>query len=169
MMNLRCSQKLLRRMRLPDDLDATESTTALGDWYGTILCTRPSQIVLCMSERSRLCVPLYARDIDTVPRRLRKELRELLLHFDISQDVIDQELWEMESLCFASTRGPSESRSILGSLNDFTQITKVHMELEDQILSDLAEYLSKVPCGPLYGRFPRDVTCELLNARFSAH
>jgi hypothetical protein len=165
MMNLRCTQKLLRRLNLPEDMEAGETTTALGDWYATILFTRPAHIVLCMSERSRLCVPLFARDIDRFPVRFRQELRQLLRELSVSQEAVDREVKEMEPLCYAPTTGPAVSRSVLGSLNDYTNMLKVHMEHESWTLGELAVKLSKVPCGPLQGRYPRDVARELFQAR----
>jgi hypothetical protein len=37
MVVLRCTQKLLARLKRADNLAAIESTTRLGDWYGKIL------------------------------------------------------------------------------------------------------------------------------------
>ena len=42
MLVLRCTQKLLARLKQADNLPAVESTTRLGDWYGNILQTRSS-------------------------------------------------------------------------------------------------------------------------------
>ena len=64
MMTLRCTQKLLDRLSLSGNLDTPETlspTSMLGDWYATILFTRPSQLVLAVSEKSRLCLLLPAR------------------------------------------------------------------------------------------------------------
>jgi hypothetical protein len=37
MVVLRCTQKLLARLKQADNLPAVESATRLGDWYGNIL------------------------------------------------------------------------------------------------------------------------------------
>ena len=56
MVVLRCTQKLLVRLKQVGDLPPVESTTRLGDWYGNILRIGRRQHVLFISERSRLPV-----------------------------------------------------------------------------------------------------------------
>src|SRR6266540_3032168 len=56
MVVLRCTQKLLARLKQADNLPAIESTTRLGDWYGNILQIGRRQHLLFISERSRLPV-----------------------------------------------------------------------------------------------------------------
>jgi len=58
MLVLRCTQKLLVRLKEPGDLPAVESTTRLGAGYGNILRIGRRQHLLFMSERSRLPVIL---------------------------------------------------------------------------------------------------------------
>jgi hypothetical protein len=56
MVVLRCTQKLLVRLKQVGDLTPVESTTRLGDWYGNILRIGRRQHLLFISERSRLPV-----------------------------------------------------------------------------------------------------------------
>ena len=56
MVVLRCTQKLLVRLKQVGDLPPVESTTRLGDWYGNILRIGRRQHLLFISERSRLPV-----------------------------------------------------------------------------------------------------------------
>jgi hypothetical protein len=58
MVVLRCTQKLLVRLKRAGDLPAVKSTTRLGDWYGNILRIGRRQHLLFISERSRLSVVL---------------------------------------------------------------------------------------------------------------
>jgi hypothetical protein len=58
MVVLRCTQKLLVRLKQTGELPAAESTTRLGDWYGNILQLGRRQHLLFISERSRLPVVL---------------------------------------------------------------------------------------------------------------
>lgn len=53
MVVLRCTQKLLARLKQTDNLPAVESTTRLGDWYGNVLQLGRRQHLLFISERSR--------------------------------------------------------------------------------------------------------------------
>jgi hypothetical protein len=56
MVVLRCTHKLLARLKQTDTLPVVESTTRLGDWYGNILQIGRRQHLLFISERSRLPV-----------------------------------------------------------------------------------------------------------------
>src|SRR5688572_33252096 len=58
MVVLRCTQKLLVRLKQVGELPPVEATTRLGDWYGNILRIGRRQHLLFISERSRLAVVL---------------------------------------------------------------------------------------------------------------
>ncbi len=61
MLVLRCTQKLLARLKQAENLPTVESTTRLGDWYGNILQLGRRHL-LFISERSRLPVVIPVRD-----------------------------------------------------------------------------------------------------------
>ena len=62
MVVLRCTQKLLVRLKQVGDLPPVESTTRLGDWYGDVLQIGSRQHLLFISERSRLPVVIPIRE-----------------------------------------------------------------------------------------------------------
>ena len=69
MVVLRCTLKLLVRLKQAGDLPAVESTTRLGDWYGNTLRIGRHQSLIFISERSRLPVVIPIRELkrlDTV-------------------------------------------------------------------------------------------------------
>ena len=76
MVVLRCTQKLLVRLKQVGDLPPVESTTRLGDWYGNILRIGRRQHLLFISEQSRLPVVLpitqQALDDGVSGRRVRE-------------------------------------------------------------------------------------------------
>ena len=100
MLTLRCTKKL--RDRLPTSLFASASTAsltsnstdqpngtttnaltnaptnALGDWYATVLYTRPHHLILSISERSRLCVLVSAREPAFLLPRWRAAVERVL-------------------------------------------------------------------------------------------
>ena len=179
MMTLRCTGKLLERMNLPGGEDAGSSsrtdtapqsalpTTALGDWYATILFTRPAHLILAVSERARLCLLLPARELDTLTPRFRAEVQALLRRIGASEKEAEREAREMSPLAFGPTKvisqsGASVNRSVLGSMNDFTRMVKVSLQLREWTLRDLAEQMCETPCGPLGMRSPNEVARELL-------
>lgn len=200
-MTLRCTGKLLERLKLPEPKAAQSTlltnalpTTALGDWYATILFTRPSHLILAVSERSRLCLLLPARELGTLALRFPAEAAELLRRIGAPEKEVKREMEEMAPLLFASTKpltpkilipkapndtsnhapsnGPNSAsphRSVLGSMNDFTRMVKVSLQLSDQFsgctLRDLSEQMCETPCGPLKMRSPKEVACEILRER----
>ena len=56
MITLRCTKKLLDRMRVKPDMQPPPSTTKLGDWYADTLNMGRERLVLCVSELTLLPV-----------------------------------------------------------------------------------------------------------------
>ena len=164
MFTLRCTQKLAKKLRLPAPppapaaIDPPPPTTALGDWYATILHTRPRHLVLCVSDASRLAVVLPSSPLGTLVPRFRRALRPLLQEIGISEAAIAREEAQMESLVF----GPTRSRSVLGTMNDF--VYQIEYDCDLYTPEEISLRLSEVPCGPLQMRYPREVAKELLES-----
>ena len=62
MVVLRCTRRLLARLKRADNLSDDESTTRLGDWYGNVLPLGHRLYLLFISERSRLPVVIPIRE-----------------------------------------------------------------------------------------------------------
>jgi len=62
MVVLRCTQRLVARLKRPEAPANVPSTTRLGDWYGNILQVGRRQHLLSISERSRLPVVIPIRE-----------------------------------------------------------------------------------------------------------
>jgi hypothetical protein len=171
MMTLRCTQKLLHR--LPPALTEGEksipavASTALGNWYATILFTRPTHLILSVSERSRLCLLLSAHEPKTLVPRFHDAVGQLLRALAVPDRCVQQELAQMQEVHFGSTLGTAEGRSVLGSLNDFSRMVKAYYRREVWQPHDLSVHLSEVPCGPLGMDSPREVTLSLLKHAYS--
>ena len=78
MLTIRCTTKLLDRLKTRPDPPAPPSTTRLGDWYATILLLRPAHMVLLVNEPTRLAALLPARDLPTLARRIPDAICEVL-------------------------------------------------------------------------------------------
>ena len=160
MVVVRCTRKLLDRLGQRPRSDAT-STTILGDWYATILFTKPQQVILLVNAATRLPVVIPTRDGSTIPARFAGGLTDVLTTLEVPVDVIGAEVREMAEVVFTTTA----SRSVVGTMNDFAN--HVEWALEDGAggtLHALSLELANTPVGPLrYGR-PRDLACRLLIA-----
>lgn len=74
MFTLRCTKKLLDRMRaVPVAEDALSGSSGrLGDWFANVLIIRKQPIVLAVSGVTLLPVVLPAAPFKTVPERLAR-------------------------------------------------------------------------------------------------
>jgi len=181
-MTLRCTGKLLERLNLPSKLGAgtltapnsivpfsIPPTTALGDWYAHILFTQPAHLILTVSEKSRLCLILPARELSTLETRFQTKVAELLRRMGIPEAEIECEVQKMSPLAFGSTKiysetGTSVNRSVLGSINEFARIVKWSLQLGERNLGELAEDINQMSCSALDYEFPIEVARDLLRA-----
>ncbi len=115
MVVLRCTQKLLVRLKRTDISADTESTTQLGDWYGNILRIGRQQYLLFISERSRLPVVIPILEMRRLETIFPDAVCPALSAAGIAPDDIADERSRMSTIAFGKTR----NRSLLGTLNDF--------------------------------------------------
>jgi hypothetical protein len=159
---LRCTQRLLRKLRCqasPDD--EARSTTALGDWFVREYNLGRHRLLLCSSSASLLTVVIPARNLPDMGIRLAAAVRELLVALGVPLEQINREIAEMGSARIARTN----SRSVLGSMNDMAYMADAYLEgavVPDGILAAELE-MAETPCGPLGYRAPGDVALGLLH------
>jgi hypothetical protein len=111
MVVVRCTRKLLDRLAQRTLCEVT-STTTLGDWYATILFTKPRHVVLLVNAATRLSGVVPARSLSTLSSQVAEGLATVLTTLDISPEVITAELREMRDVTFTTTA----SRSVLGTM-----------------------------------------------------
>ena len=136
---LRCTQKLLKRLRAKPALAPSPSMTVLGDWYANYLTVRRRHLVLCCCDRTFLPIVLEARDLASLVPRLRASLVEVLRLLVVPEPQIDDELAIMNEAVIAKTA----SRSVLGIMNDYA----LAIEYRDEAASlhDFSLFLSHTP------------------------
>lgn len=165
MVTLRCTQKLLKRMRLTvEDLKGTvptEPTNALGDWYANLLIVDRQHLVMFVNARSRLCLLTYARDIDGLTKRFQVALTEVLQALQVSEEATQRELYAINELRYGPTTGTSDGRSVLGSMIDFTKPLQ-YIGLAKRSLPEWNLYFTNWICGPLKAKRPGDIARHLL-------
>ena len=156
MIVLRCTQKLLVRLKQAGDLPAAESTTRLGDWYGNILRIGRRQHLLLISERSRLPVVVPIRDAKRLRTVFPEAVCERLANVGVAAADITDERARMSEIAFGGTR----NRSLLGTLNDyaFTAQSVDARRTEPESPEELMQFLSQTPILPLDGASPIELT-----------
>lgn len=161
MVVFRCTRKLLER--LPDAAASVSarSTTALGDWYFTLVFAKPQWLLLGVSEKSRLPIVLPARELRTMTPRFREALERVVYNLAISQEAIAAERRSMEQIEIARTT----DRHVVGSVNEFVHLIRFALEDRlDKSLHDLSLWLAETPILPLKDH-PDRMTRRLLEAR----
>ena len=158
---LRCTQRLLRKLRVEASADdEAPSTTALGDWFVREYNVGHHRLLLCTSSASLLTVVIPARNLPEMGIRLAAGVRELLAALGAPLSQIDSEMAAMGSARIARTN----SRSVLGSMNDMAYMADAYLEGAVMPAGLLAAELkmAEAPCGPLGYRSPDDVALGLL-------
>ena len=163
MYTLRCTAVLLRRLQhLTQAGSGPEPapTTALGDWYANRLNLGRHRLILCTNERSLLSVVVPAKNLPQLPARLVTAVGRLFMRIGVPPALAWAELQAMQEVRF----GPTRSRSVLGSMNDFVyQVDAEFSEGEEVVYLDEVDLrLSEVPCGPLRYRNPAEVALDLM-------
>jgi hypothetical protein len=159
MLVLRCTRKLLTRLKADPVAEPQPSTTVLGDWYADILVSGRRKILLCTSEHARFPVVLATNDVRSVVSQLPEALAVLLWDLSVPPRSIEREIHEMATGQFAKTA----SRSVLGTMNDYAiAITWALAEEPGLSLHHLSLRLTDTPVRPMKGQCPADVARRLL-------
>ena len=157
MMTLRCTKRLLDRMRAKP-VDDEPPTTVLGDWYANVFVVGRARFVILVSERSLLPVALEAAPIRTLVPRALDAIEDTLRDIGMTEPNIVAERRAIERPRIGTTR----SRQLLGSMNDFVNLLDAYLETES--LRAASIHAAEAPCSPLGGGRPIDRTRELFAA-----
>ncbi len=103
---------------------------------------------------------IEAGDINSLVRRFRYALRELLLALGIHEGAVEEEERAMAELAF----GKTENRRILGSMTDFAWMLEGYLR-DPMSLVELSLRLAETPCGPLNMNNPWRATANLFSSR----
>ena len=163
MVVLRCTQKLLVRLKQAGDLTAVESTTRLGDWYGNILRIGRRQHLLFISKQSRLPVVLPITESKRLTTVFPDAVSERLAIVGLNpEDIVDERV-RMSEIAFGRTR----NRSLLGTLNDFAFMAQQGNgnRVEPESPEELMRFLAQTPILPLNGASPIELTLAAFETR----
>ncbi|MBN8488383.1 MAG: hypothetical protein J0M20_11760 [Burkholderiales bacterium] len=139
---LRCTQKLLSRLRVAPDLATAPSDNVLGAWYANLVRAGRVQVVLAVSERSLLPVVVAARDGRTLVQRLIAAVDPMLQAVGVPADDAAAECRAMQTW----TLGKTENRRVIGSLNDLAyQLEGALPYWPERTLMDHSLWLAQTP------------------------
>jgi hypothetical protein len=154
---LRCTRALLARLGQRPDGEAPASTTRLGDWYGHLVRLGPTQLLIFISEHTRLPVLLPARNARAVATTLADAVERTLRSLGIAGAAVADERARMSAVCFATTRSPS----LLGTINEYIFTLRAFHALDpSRSLEAKAADLAGMPLLKLGGRSAQALTLE---------
>jgi hypothetical protein len=160
MVVIRCTSKLLNRLKACPTPEPTASTTRLGDWYGNVVRVGRKQFILAVSEATLLPVVLEAAaGTEPFSARLAAAVRQVLAGIGVDPPVVQAEIEAMATAIYA----PTASRRVLGSMNDFWNLLDGYRE-PGADLTRVALRIAEAPCSPLGMESPTRATLALLKA-----
>ena len=151
---LRCTRKLLKELRVKDNdlVQESETPSLLGDWYAHLLLIERRKCVLFTNAETLFtfaAIGLRRPDFDRIGEVFQSRFKESLQEEGIPADQADRVLGEYELLPL----GKTESRSILGSMNDLAHHLKWYMASERDLMPDvlpsIQRRLNDMPMGAM--------------------
>ena len=151
MITLRCTAKLQRLLRLPEGPTGAVTDARLGDWFATLLTTRPQHLALCVNERSLLSII-----VPMAPRPGFLSRFQTVATARIAQIPAPQAQLRAETSALATVGvGPTRNRSILGSVNNLRYLALSHLDRHpDTSIDEVAEALCVTPMLSMACVFP---------------
>ena len=165
MFRLRCTRKMLQRIKDEPLEGSIPTTTALGDWYANVIPMPFGELLLFVNERSFLTVAIPGEEVKFILPQLRQRVDDLLERFNVPNRLVIAEIRNMDSVLITKTA----SRSLLGSMNDIAFNYQVMVQYDEtdriQNLGKLELNLSSMPHKPLDYGFPIDIALKLLKEK----
>ena len=161
MVALRCTRRLLRRLRTEAATVVREPGNALGHWYANVLTINRVPLVIAISERSLLSVVLPGAPFNTLAARFPHAMAELLYHLSVPENQVKKELQAMSPLDIAATA----SRKVLGCLNQYAFELEADFHYNPRrTLLERERWLSENISSAIRYSHPRELALELLAA-----
>ena len=162
MVTLRMTKKLHKLLGIDLTNQLEPTTNKLGDWYANLVPTYSGDLIVFANEKTLLSVAIPIWESDNLLSLFRLRVVNLLGMIGIQSKAIENELRHYNHIQFGKTM----SRSVVGSMNDFTfhyQVMAEEAENKADLSLSKAEYeLSQMPCKPIDYRTPSEIVKELL-------
>lgn len=121
---LRCTQKLLKAMKVAPSAPPAPGANRLGDWSLNLLPTRP-KLVVAVSEHDRLGLVLEAAPYATLPQRFADAVFVQLLAIGVPADAARRERDAMQPLVITATTPYANRLSLQANLKDYAWLADI--------------------------------------------
>jgi hypothetical protein len=115
MFALQCTRRAFGQWRCQPGDALVPATTRLGDWCANVIPLGRGEVVLAVSMRSLLPVPVPKAPVERFLQEFLGAAAEVLHRIGVSPAAIQASLGEMKELRLTRT----SSRQVLGSMTDF--------------------------------------------------
>lgn len=133
---LRCTQKLLKAMKVAPAHPPAPGSNLLGDWALNLLHTRP-KLVVAVSEHDRLGLVLEAAPYATLPQRFVEAVFVQLLAIGVPPDAARRERDAMLPLAITATMPYANRLSLQANLKDYAWIAEIFLEERQSSLTEI--------------------------------
>jgi hypothetical protein len=137
---LRCTAKLLKRLRQPAKLpEPAPPTNPLGEWYADIdfIDREPFVLALNVTTGAGLVLPGRAACLRELHDHATHQLKVLFRHFGISE-ALPGPAAEVAAWSVFPRLAKTADRSVLGSMNQFKDLVWHHFAFENRSLPEAA-------------------------------
>lgn len=133
---LRCTQKLLKAMKIASSVPPLLGANRLGDWSLNLLHTRP-KLVVAVSEHDRLGLVLEAAPYVSLPQRFLNAVLAQLLAIGVPLDVARRECDAMQPLVFTTTTPYPNRLSLQANLKDYAWLAELYLAERQASLTEI--------------------------------
>jgi hypothetical protein len=141
MLTLRCTHKLLKEPHLPKDELPDPADGIFGSWFGHLFRLERRKCVLFTNDRTRYSVLLFGLmkdDFHILGQCFLSGLTENLRNDGIPSETIAS----IGIACYPIAWGTTNSRSVLGTMNDMIMTSKLLVSTQRQDILAEVEYLN---------------------------
>jgi uncharacterized protein DUF6933 len=165
---IKCTQKIQKEMGLSkkDLVEIDTNDSIMGSWFANLIYISGKKCVLFANEKT-----LYNFIVCGVPRAQIRQLDKIFLlnlQCNFSAENISEEfISAIVSECSEIVYGKTNSRSVLGSMNELSFMYKYHIESEGGIHSykvpEIIQSMNRIPFIAIDNEFSIDILQDLQN------
>ena len=167
MLQIRCTKKVLDAIGIKQKGlgSIKEADSLLGNWYANLFSADRRKIIIFMNEKTLLSFVIVGVRKDNIKKIIEMfcgGLEQILTLEGIDAAKIEEVLAEYEDVEFTKT----ESRSVLGNLNELVNLYKHHIYYNEGLkycdLTDIIYRINRMPQRNIDWKYSIDALNELL-------
>ncbi|MFP4040595.1 MAG: DUF6933 domain-containing protein [Desulfosudaceae bacterium] len=159
-MLIRITQKLSKKLKTGTLPEIPDDPGPFLEWYANLFTADRLQYILTTEAKSLFSVVLYGRGITDDSRFIEHWLPFIREYF-----LSNGKRFAFERIIVPNTSqfqfSKTQSRSILGSMNDMVDMAKTMISLRDMSLWEVSDMINETPFSALEGQCPLDALDHL--------